>query len=220
MKLWLDTFKISVIEKARSIGIHSGVTTNPKIVALSGMPVEDLIQQLLSAQHYPVAVQVVANNVSGMIEQAERLHEFSSRIIVKVPATKSGLECIEYLKRETEVPVMATGIFTSLHALLCFNTEVEYIAPYYGYIRDHGEDPKQVLSSIVGMQKIYGFQTQILAAGIRSIQEIAVCAEIGVDAITINEKIFDEMISDHPGLDSAMIAFSEAWKRAQPSSLL
>ena len=74
-----------------------GVTTNPSLIANSGLSLEENINAILKCQSGPITVQVTAVDHSGIIEQAETLREFSERIIVKIPVTQEGLKAMESL---------------------------------------------------------------------------------------------------------------------------
>ena len=133
MDIWLDTTDIKTITLGSRLGILTGVTTNPSLIANSGLSLEENIDAILKCQSGPVTVQVTAVDHSGIIEQAETLREFSERIIVKIPVTQEGLKAMESLSH-LRFPVMATAIVTPYQALFACHAGASFIAPYYSRI--------------------------------------------------------------------------------------
>jgi transaldolase len=58
----------------------------------------------------------------------------------------------------------------------------------------------------------YGFETQVLAASIRTTNHITDCARVGADVITAPPAVIKSMIS-HPLTDKGLAAFLEDIKK-------
>src|SRR5579862_3096571 len=162
MQIWLDTAEIPLIEKASKMGILYGVTTNPSIAALSKLPLEDLIDALLKVQKGQVAVQVTANDAKTMIAQAEALHRFSDRIVVKIPVTEDGLMALHALSQK--IPTMATAVFDVNQVLLAAKAGASYIAPYYSKICEAEINGIDTIRVMLDLLRRYAFPSQLLAA--------------------------------------------------------
>lgn len=219
MELWLDTVNSNVIHEAFERGLLHGVTTNPAVVSRSGEILEDMLQRLLDIQDGPVAIQVVAENREEMIRQAELLTAHSPRIIVKIPVSNQGLLSIFELTSQN-IPVMATTIFEPYQALLAFKAGAHYVAPYLGRIKDKGRNHFAILESMQKILNNYSFDSKIIAAGIPDMQTFIACAELGIAAITVNERIYTEIVADHPDTSAALQKFSEEWQQAKPSTII
>lgn len=213
MEFWIDTANETFIEDIAKYELTSGVTTNPTIAAVSNTPLDKLISQLLKIQNGKVAVQVISDDYASIIVQAEILQAISKRIIVKIPVIQTGLRAIQHLSRKG-VNVLATAIFEPRQALLAFKAGAQYLAPYMGKIQDYGNDPLEVLQQMVDMKKHYQFPGKIMAAGIRETETVTRCAEMGVCAITLPEKILSDYLADYEGTEKALVQFAEDWKKA------
>jgi transaldolase len=219
MEIWLDTINKDAVAKAQRLGILAGVTTNPSILAKDSRPVKDVINALLDSQDGPVAVQVIAKDAAAMIDQGEKLRALSDRIIVKIPVTQEGLAAIHMLSSDF-VPTMATVLFHPNQALMAAMAGAEYIAPYVGRIEKAGEDPWNVLGSIQHMYGNYAIATKILAASIQSLEQVMRCTEMGIDAVTLREEIFNALLADDASTLQSLAQFDEEWKTQSKSHAL
>lgn len=220
MEFWLDTCDKNRIQQAQELGFLHGVTTNPTSVADSKKPLELLLKELQLWQHGLVCVQVVGTDVETMLKEAKALYKFSNRFIIKVPVTRMGIEVISKLSREY-IPVLATAIYTPVQALMAFKVGANYIAPYIGKIQKHtGEDPFEVLEEIMAIQKRYEFQGKILAAGIKDLTQFQRSLKLGVDAITVPDKVYDLLVTDNEGTLASLEGFLISWQEAARSQLL
>jgi len=213
MEIWLDTWNLKAVQKAQQMGILHGVTTNPSIAAKSGMALDDLLQMLLKVQNGPVTAQVVAKKAEEMIQQGEALAKLSNRIFVKIPVTRDGLQAIYQLSQQ-KIPVMATAVFDSTQALLAARAGAQYIAPYFSHICEADQDGINELRMMIQLRDRYHYPSKIIAASLRSTEHVRECCSIGVDAVTMNEKLFDEYLEDHPMTIKAQERFDREWKTA------
>ena len=219
MDIWLDTTATPLIQYAFKLGILSGVTTNPSIIANSNKSPEEIIESLLHYQEGPITVQVVAEDVMDMVQQGQNLHAISNRIIIKVPATKNGLEAIRLLSRQG-ISTMATVIFTARQALMASLVGADYVALYINRIEQSGNDPWIILSSIIQMYDNYKIKTKILGASICSVEQVTKCAELGIYGVTLKDGIFQQLIADHPLTTECVSNFNEDWKKSTALSLV
>lgn len=215
MDIWLDTVDTKLITLAYRLGILTGVTTNPSLIGKSDKNLEENIKELLKCQSGPVTVQVTAADHPSIIEQTETLHDFSERIIVKIPVTQEGLKAMNALSH-LEIPIMATAIFSSYQALLACHNGVKYIAPYYSKL----SHPLDTLEEILLTVDRYDFKTEIVVASLRSSDDLDDCFHLGVDAVTLKENLFNHLIEDQRGTFEALDTFSKDWKGGKPSKLL
>ncbi len=209
MEIWMDTARDKVVDKAKAIGVLHGITTNPKLIADSGLPLETVIANMLAKQDGPVAVQVMEDEVEAIVRQGEAFDARSHRLIVKIPVTVNGLIATHRLAR-LGITVMATAVFEPYQALLAMRAGAGYIALYYGRISDQGHDPEAVLKQTLAIKNRYKYETKILVASIRELESVNKIAELGADAATFGEALFEEMIGVHPGISKALDEFATA----------
>jgi len=210
MELWLDTTNIRTIQTAVKLGLLSGVTTNPTLIARSGRDFDSLLEDLLHYQEGPVAAQVVTDDAGEMVQQGQSLYSISNRIIIKVPLTKNGLEAIHLLSRQG-IPTMATAIFHPSQALLAALTGADYVAPYLASIEKNGGNPWSVLKSITNIFQAYRMKTKILGASILNIDYFTHCAEAAIFGATLRDEVFEKLISTHPMTQEKVNLFAEDW---------
>lgn len=218
MEIWLDTCDSEIILNAKRLGILHGVTTNPSILAKAGEDHDKIISNLLEVQNGPVAVQVTAYNAESMIKQGLALRSISDRIIVKVPVVQDGLAAIRYLSREN-VRVMATAIFQPQQALLAALAGADYVAPYVGRMLDEGMDAFDALDSMKSIYKSYQFKTKILAAALRTPEQVMVCARMGIQAVTLKSTLFSQFTADSELTLNCLNVFAEDWEACQHRTL-
>lgn len=198
MEIWLDTCDVDYLRKIVPSGLIEGVTTNPSIVR--GHDLQVLIPEILQAQKGKLCIQV---NTTDFLAQATALSSISERILVKIPTHSEGLKCMQQLA-ESNIPFLATGIFTAAQALLAFKAGASYLAPYLGRILDEGDDPWSVLRSIQEIKRAYDYHGKVLAASLRSTNDVKKCAEMGLDAVTLRPSLFDEWLTPPTGLTKAL----------------
>lgn len=211
MEIWLDTCDTQVIAAANRLGIVYGVTTNPSILAEAPDDHENVINKILDIQDGPIAVQVTADNAPEMIKQAIALHTFSDRIIVKVPVVQQGLIAIKELVNEG-VAIMATAVFQPNQALLAALAGAHYVAPYVCRMFDSGVDAYTALQTMLTMYRHYELNTKIIAAALRTTDQITTCGAMGIPAVTLKSALFSQFIADDSATLECLKVFAEDWE--------
>ena len=200
MILFIDSANLIQIKELNSLGITSGATTNPSIMAKEGVEgIENWLKHYKAICNIvagPVSAEVIATDYIGMLKEAKHLASLHSNIVVKIPITKEGLQVIRQLSAEN-IKTNCTLIFTSAQALLAAKAGATYVSPFIGRLDDIDENGLEVIKSIRTIYDNYHFKTKILAASIRSQDHIIKCAEIGADVITAPYSILIKLI-EHP----------------------
>jgi len=187
MKFFIDTANLDQIREAQDLGILDGVTTNPSLMAKEGIHGKEKI-----LQHYldiceivkgDVSAEVISTDYEGMIAEGKELSLLHSQIVVKIPMIKEGIKAIRYFSRQ-EIRTNCTLVFSLGQALLAAKAGATYVSPFIGRLDDISTDGVELIRSIVDLYRYYGFDTQVLAASIRSSIHIIRCAEVGADVVT------------------------------------
>lgn len=203
MEIWLDTIDLEAVADGARTGLVSGVTTNPSILG-KAKDVAGTLKRLLDLQPGPVAVQVTSSSVDRIIEEALAIHEFSNRLIVKIPINHNGLIAIEQLKKKS-IPILGTGILFPTQALTAACQNVAYIAPYFSYMPENG------LKTIVDLIKATQSTTKILAASLKELDHIVYCALLGIEAITIKAPLYHQWVANQALVESFSQKFLADW---------
>jgi transaldolase len=108
MEIYLDTANVEQIRHAARLGLISGVTTNPSLMAKEqGADFKATIQEICRIVQGPISAEVVSLEPDGMVEEAELIATWSPYVVIKVPLIPQGLEVIHRL---TEIYVEAERI--------------------------------------------------------------------------------------------------------------
>lgn len=216
MKFFIDTANLDEIKKAYRIGILSGVTTNPSLVAKEGVKFEDRIAEILQAvpKVESVSAEVTPHAVTAeeMIAEANELIKINGgdkNITIKVPMTLDGLETTRYLA-DKGVKVNVTLIFTVNQALLAARAGATYVSPFLGRLDDISEDGVQLVTKIAELFRVHNLDTQIIAASVRHPDHVTRVAMAGADIATVPYKII-EQIAKHPLTDQGIEKFAADW---------
>jgi len=187
MKFFIDTANLDQIRQANDLGILDGVTTNPSLMAKEGIRGEDNI-----TKHYKtisdlakgdVSAEVVSTDFDGIVAEGKKLAKINPNIIVKVPMIKEGVKAMKWFT-DNGIATNCTLVFSAGQAILAAKAGAKYVSPFIGRIDDSGWDGIELIAQIANIYSIQGYDTEILAASIRSPLHIIRCAEAGANVIT------------------------------------
>lgn len=211
MKLYIDTANLDEIRQANSMGIISGVTTNPSLVAREGADFRKRLEEILSIVKGPVSAEVVSPSAGEMIREGEELAAIGPNIVIKVPLTAEGLKATKGLS-EKGIRVNSTLIFSANQALLASRAGAAYVSPFVGRMDDIGNSGIQVVGEIAQIFSIHGIKTEIIAASIRHPMHVAQAALAGAHIATLPFKVLEAMIK-HPMTDLGIEKFLSDWNK-------
>ena len=187
MKFFLDTANLKQIQEVQNLGILDGVTTNPSLIAKEGVKgVVNIKQRYIDICNLvggDVSAEVIATDFEEIIKEGEELAKLHHQIIVKVPMIKEGIKAINYFSKNG-IKTNCTLIFSAGQALLAAKAGATYVSPFIGRLDDIGESGIDLITQICNIFKLHSFDTQVLAASIRSKEHIIQCAEAGADVVT------------------------------------
>ena len=217
MRIFLDTANIEQIRQAARLGIVSGVTTNPTLVAKEATAdYETVIKTICSIITGPdtsVSVEVLAEDAESMIKEAQTKASWAPNVTIKIPSTAAGLEAISTLRKEyKDIKVNMTLCFSVNQALLGALAGATYVSPFVGRLDDVGHDGMQLVKDIVDVYKSYQLPTQVIAASIRHPLHCVVAAKAGAHIATVPYNVLMQMIN-HPLTDAGVSRFLADWKR-------
>jgi transaldolase len=187
MKFFIDTASLDQIKEARELGILDGVTTNPSLMAKEGISGKDNIYK-----HYKaiadlvdgdVSAEVISTDFEGMMREGQQLAEIAPNIVVKIPMIKEGIKALRALY-DLGIRTNCTLVFSAGQAILAAKAGATYVSPFIGRIDDINWDGMKLIHQIAEIYAIQGFETEILAASIRSAKHIVESAQNGADVVT------------------------------------
>ena len=212
MKFFVDTADIDAITELNDLGMVDGVTTNPSIIAKSGRDILEVTKEICDIVDGPVSAEVVAVDAETMIAEGRKLAKIADNIAVKVPLTWDGLKACNVLSNEGNM-VNVTLCFSANQALLAAKAGATFISPFIGRLDDINLDGLELIEDIRTIYDNYGFDTQILAASIRSANHMSECAKIGADVATAPPNVIKAM-ANHVLTDKGLAAFLKDAEKA------
>lgn len=215
MKFFIDTANLNDIKEAEALGILDGVTTNPSLMAKEGIKGQENI-----LKHYvticelvdgPISAEVISTDFKGMVSEGENLAALHPNIVVKVPMTKDGVKAIKYFS-DNGIKTNCTLVFSAGQAILAAKAGATMVSPFLGRIDDSGWDGVQLIEQIAHIYSIHDFETEILAASIRSSLHIVKCAEAGAHIATCPLTSITGLFN-HPLTDIGLEKFLADYKK-------
>ena len=205
MKFFVDTADVAAIKELHELGMVDGVTTNPSLIKKSGRNILEVTKEICDLVDGPVSAEVVALDADAMIAEGRKLAEIAENIVVKVPLTWDGLKACKTLSDEGRM-VNVTLCFGASQALLAAKAGATFISPFIGRLDDIALDGMELIEDIRTVYDNYGFETEILAASIRSVNHVLDCARIGADVMTAPPGVIKSLVN-HPLTDKGLDAF-------------
>jgi transaldolase len=218
MKFFIDTANLDHIREAKDLGILDGVTTNPSLMAKEG-----IIGQNNIYKHYEnicnivedgdVSAEVIATDFEGMKREGEILASIHDNIVVKVPMIKDGIKAIRYFT-DNGIRTNCTLVFSAGQAILAAKAGASYLSPFVGRVDDITWDGIKLIEEIAEIYSIQGYETEILAASIRTPLHIVQAAKAGADIVTCPLSSIMGLLK-HPLTDIGLAQFLADHSKAQ-----
>lgn len=212
MKIFLDTANLEELRKGASWGIVDGVTTNPSLIAKEGVPLEEQIRRICEIVDGDISAEVVSTRAEEMMAEARKLAKIHPNVVVKVPLTRDGIQTTAQLSKEG-IRFNVTLCFSPSQALLAAKAGAYLVSPFVGRLDDISQEGMELIRQIVTIYKNYGFQTQVLAASLRSPLHVTQAALAGAQVGTMPFKVLD-MMFNHPLTDRGLEQFLKDYAKA------
>ncbi|BBU41257.1 MAG: fructose-6-phosphate aldolase [Bacillaceae bacterium] len=210
MLFFIDTANIEEIKEAQSLGVLSGVTTNPSLVAKEkGVTFEERLKEITSIVSGSVSAEVISTKAEEMIKEGQELAKIAPNITIKVPMTPDGLKAVKKFS-ELGIHTNVTLIFNANQALLAARAGATYVSPFLGRLDDIGHNGLNLISEISQIFDIHGIDTKIIAASIRHPQHVTEAALRGAHIATIPYKVLMQLFK-HPLTDQGIEKFLADW---------
>jgi transaldolase len=211
MKFFVDTADVAAIKELNDLGMVDGVTTNPSLILKSGRDIVEVTKEICDMVSGPVSAEVVATEAKAMIAEGLKLAKIAPNIAIKVPLTWDGLAACKAFASEGH-KVNVTLCFSAAQAILAAKAGASFISPFLGRIDDIHYVGTDLIQDIRIIYDNYDFQTQILAASIRSVNHVIDCAKIGADVITAPPSVIKAM-ANHVLTDKGLDLFLKDWAK-------
>jgi transaldolase len=217
MRFFVDTADIAEIRGLAETGLLDGVTTNPSLIMKAGRPMLEAIKDICDAVDGEVSAEVAATDFDGMLEEGKRLADIADNVAIKVPLTWDGLKACRAL-RDLGHKVNVTLCFSANQALLAAKADATFVSPFIGRLDDINLDGMALIEDIRAIYDNFAFDTQILAASIRTPNHVKQAALAGADVATVPPAVLKSLV-EHPLTDKGLESFLADWRKTGQSIL-
>ena len=214
MKLFLDSADVDTIRKASATGLLDGVTTNPTFISRTGRKFTDVVKDICSVVSGSVSVEVMADDASGMIVEAVKISSIAPNIAVKIPMTVEGLKAVPVIEREKNIRTNVTMVFSPTQAFLAMKAGATYVSIVLSRLDAIAHESEILIEDTMSIKHTYGYDSEILAASLKTQNHMLSALRAGVDIATIPDTLFFQMFN-HPLTDTGLEAFKCDWEKVQ-----
>lgn len=214
MKIFIDTANVDEIRAANDLGVICGVTTNPSLIAKEGRVFEEVVKEITTIVDGPISAEVISLEADKMVEEALELAKIDKNIVIKIPMTAEGLKAVSVLSKKG-IKTNVTLIFSPVQALLAARAGATYVSPFVGRLNDISSDGNKLVESIAAIFDIHAIDTEIIAASIRSPEDVMDAALAGAHIATIPYNVICQMMK-HPLTDAGIDKFIKDWATLNP----
>lgn len=184
MKFYLDSANLEEIREALSMGVISGVTTNPTLVAKEGVQYAQRLKEILALGVPEVSAQVTATDTEGMFQQGLSYSGISDMVVVKLPATLDGIRACRQLSKGCRCNV--TLVFSPLQAVLAAEARASIVSVFWARTKDAGRSPAALFERTRAIYDRRGLLSKLLAASLRTTDHVLQAAIHGADIATVS----------------------------------
>jgi transaldolase len=210
MKFFADTAIVQEIDRLNSYGLLDGVTTNPTLIAKSGRNFIEVISEICRIVDGPVSAEVASMDYARIVVEGERLAAIADNVVVKLPMTLDGLRACRHFAGQ-DVRTNLTLCFTANQALLAAKAGATYVSPFVGRLDDNNLDGVDLIRDIRRIYDNYDFETQILAASIRTVNHVKDVALAGADVATLPASVIESLVH-HVLTAKGLDQFTKDWE--------
>ena len=202
MKILLDSARETDARQARALGWVAGITTNPILMAQTGLSPADTLHRLADVGLSPLWYQLVAQDPDSMEQEAQALlNLFFHPVVLKIAPTPAGFQFVARKDHTCAV----TALFSPAQALAAAAAGADYAIVYVNRATRLMGDGIGLVRSIARV--LEGTGTQVVVASIKSVEEAAASVAAGAAIITLPPDVL-HAITQHPFSDQAVEQFN------------
>lgn len=213
MEIFLDTANIDEIKEILEWGMIRGVTTNQKIfLKEKGCNFEEQAKKILKMVN-PLPVSLEGpNSFDELIENARMYNKWGKNVVIKVPmlVNGDGIRTVKILASEG-IKTNVTAMMNLNQAFLAITAGATYASLFFNRIRDHGDNPAEIIKQAKTAIEEGGYKTKIIIGSIRSTEDVAEIITTNAHIVTIPYKILKKM-PYHEKTVSTLEEFEKAWE--------
>lgn len=212
MQIFIDSGDVEAIKKAVDTGLISGVTTNPSKILQSGRRFFDVLRDIINIVPDHISAEVMAEDATGMVEEALKIKELGPQIAIKLPMNIEGLKAAPILEIEKGIAVNITMCFSPTQALLAMKAGASYVSIVLSRLDAVANESVNLIRDTMIIKENYGFSSEIIAGSVKTQNHLLDSARYGVDIVTIPDSLFFQMFR-HPLTSEGLADFKKDWEK-------
>ena len=200
-KIFCDTAELDLIKKFNKKKIVKGFTTNPSLMRKAGAKdYKSYSQKILNiCNNKPVSLEVFADNLKEMKNQALQINTWGKNVYVKIPVINSkGLFTGKIIKElnSQNIKLNITAVYTAKQTekiLKLINKKTKVIISIFaGRAGDTGKDPVPEFKKSISLAKKFK-NVDILWASVREPYNYLQAKQLGCHIITIPPETIEKI---------------------------
>lgn len=206
---FIDSADRATVTRLLATDLFGGVTTNPMILDKAGLgssDIPDYVKWATDAGARLVFAQSWGTSVGELVDRGLGIRALGENVVVKVPASRDGIEAAAVLSKGGRV--LVTAAYAATQVLPVIASGATYIAPFVGRMIASGGDG---IGEVLAMQAALdasGAPLEILAGSLRTPEQILALAQGGVQNMTFGPDVWEMFFGDK--LTAASVAQFEA----------
>jgi transaldolase len=182
MTICIDSAAYADATHARQLGWVKGVTTNPILLAQTGKPAKQILNELATLDFEQVFYQLIAPTLDEMkaeMELASRI--VGDSLVLKIPPTEAGFRFVAEHSGGRRFCI--TAVYSPVQAAVAAEAGADFVAVYVNRATHLLGDGPALVNQIAGVLR--GAKTRILAASLKSAEEAGAALAAGAHDLTI-----------------------------------
>jgi transaldolase len=181
VQLLLDSAILEEARQAADWGWVSGATTNPTLLAKSGLPPAETLKELGKLFKGQIFYQLTGNSVNEMQKEAGVATDIlGGQLVLKIPATELGFRAAAQLSSKYTVAI--TSLYTPAQALTAHAAGARYALYYHNRTKRLLPDGAELAAQLI--QALAGTDTLVVAASLKSPEDLIESRMAGVPILS------------------------------------
>jgi len=194
MSIFLDSAKLEEARAAQELGWVRAITTNPVLLANSGLSPEETLSQLAKLGFDYLFYQLTASTIPELEKEARLAHEIVGKsLVLKVSPDDIGFRFVA--QNSTRFLFCPTAIYSPAQALVAREVGARFIALYVNRATRLLGDGIALVRSAAAV--LAGSQTEIVAASLKSGEEAVEAFTAGAQHVTVPFDVLQSLVV-HP----------------------
>ena len=203
MAIFIDSADENEVRLAREFGWVQGVTTNPILLAQTGLPPVDVVKRLSGYSFEHFFYQLVSTNLENLLEEAKEVYSIvGAGLVLKVAPSEVGFRFVS--TSGSKYACCVTAIYSPAQALVARAARARYVAVYVNRATHLLGDGIGLVRSLADV--LDGSRTEIVAASLKSVEDAVSASVAGAQHITVPFQVL-QALPVHPLSDKTMQSF-------------